>query len=78
VRASNDFGIAIKAGTPIPIQARIEAAYRAAVRKPEIVQRLTDIGLIVVGSSSVEYAHELAADTARYAEVIRIANIKLD
>lgn len=78
VRASNDFGIAIRAGTPAPIQARIEEAYRAAVHKPEIVQRLAEMGLIVVGSSSAEFTRELAADTDRYAEVIRIANIKLD
>jgi tripartite-type tricarboxylate transporter receptor subunit TctC len=78
VRASNDFGIAIRAGTPAPIQARIEEAYRAAVCKPAIVQRLAEMGLIVVGSSSAEFTRELAADTARYAEVIRIANIKLD
>jgi tripartite-type tricarboxylate transporter receptor subunit TctC len=78
VRASNDFGIAVRAGTPASIEARIEEAYRAAVHKPEIMQRLTEMGLIVVGSSSAEYTRELAADTARYAEVIRTANIKLD
>ena len=78
VRASNDFGIAVRASTPAPIQARIEEAYRAAVRRPEIVQRLTDMGLIVVGSSSAEFKQALAADTARYAEVIRVANIKLE
>jgi tripartite-type tricarboxylate transporter receptor subunit TctC len=78
VRASNDFGIAVRAGTPPPIQTRIEEAYRAAVRRPEIVQRLADMGLIVVGTSSAEFTRELAADAARYAEVIRVANIKLD
>ncbi|MGH6711840.1 MAG: Bug family tripartite tricarboxylate transporter substrate binding protein [Bradyrhizobium sp.] len=78
VRASNDFGIAVRAGTPAAIQARIEEAYRAAVRRPEIVQRLADMGLIVVGSSSAEFKQALAADTARYAEVIRVANIKIE
>ena len=78
VRASNDFGIAVRASTPAPIQARIEEAYRAAVHRPEIVQRLADMGLIVVGTSSAEFKRALAADAARYAEVIRVANIKLD
>jgi hypothetical protein len=36
------------------------------------------MGLIVVGTSSAEFKRALAADAARYAEVIRIANIKLD
>ena len=78
VRASNDFGVAIRSGTPAPIQARVEEAYRAAVRRPEIVRRLADMGLIVVGTSSAEFKRVLADDAARYAEVIRIANIKLD
>jgi tripartite-type tricarboxylate transporter receptor subunit TctC len=78
VRASNDFGIAIRASTPPPIQERIGEAYRAAVRRPEIVQRLADIGLIVVATSSAEFKLALADDAARYGEVIRAANIKLD
>ena len=78
VRASNDFGIAVRAGTPAPIQSRITEAYRTAVRKPEIVQRLADMGLIVLGSTAAEFARDLAADTARYGEVIRVANIKLE
>ena len=78
VQASNDFGIAVRAGTPSAIQAKIEEAYRAAVRRPEIVQRLADMGLIVVGTSSAQFSRALAADATRYAEVIRAANIKLD
>jgi tripartite-type tricarboxylate transporter receptor subunit TctC len=78
VRASNDFGIAIRADTPAPIKARIEEAYRTAVRRPEVVQRLTDIGLIVVATSSAEFSRVLAEDMARYVEVIRKANIKLE
>jgi tripartite-type tricarboxylate transporter receptor subunit TctC len=78
VQASNDFGVAIRAATPAPIQARIEEAYRAAVSKPEIVKRLAEMGLIVVGTSSEEFKRQVAADTTRYAEVIRRANITLD
>jgi tripartite-type tricarboxylate transporter receptor subunit TctC len=78
VRASNDFGIAIRADTPAPIKAKLEEAYRTAVRRPEIVKRLADIGLIVVGTSSAEFTRAIADDTARYAEVIRVANIKLE
>ena len=78
VRASNDFGIAVRAATPAPIQARIEEAYRAAVRRPDIVKRLADMGLIVVATSSAEFKQALADDAARYGEVIRAANIRLD
>jgi tripartite-type tricarboxylate transporter receptor subunit TctC len=78
VRASNDFGISIRADTPAPIKARLEEAYRAAVRRPEIVQRLKDFGLIVVATSSADFTRVLAEDAARYSEVIRVANVKLE
>jgi tripartite-type tricarboxylate transporter receptor subunit TctC len=78
VRASNDFGISIRAETPAPIKARLEEAYRTAVHRPEIVKRLADIGLIVAGTSSAEFIRVLADDEARYSEVIRVANIKLE
>lgn len=78
VRASNDFGIAIRADTPAPIKARLEEAYRVAVRRPEIVQRLADFGLIVVATSSADFVRVLAEDAARYGDVIRAANIKLE
>ena len=78
VRASNDFGISIRADTPAPIKARLEEAYRSAVRRPEIVQRLKDFGLIVVATSSADFTRVLAEDAARYSEVIRVANIKLE
>lgn len=78
VRASNDFGISIRADTPAPIKAKLEEVYRAAVRRPEIVQRLKDFGLIVVATSSAEFARDLAEDAVRYSEVIRAANVKLE
>lgn len=78
VRASNDFGISIRADTPAPIKAKLEEAYRAAVRRPEIVQRLKDFGLIVVATSSADFTRVLAEDAARYTEVIRAANVKLE
>lgn len=78
VRASNDFGIAIRADTPAEIKARIEAAYRAAVMRPEVVQRLAEIGLIAVGTSSAAFVKSLAEDTVRYGAIIRSADVKLE
>lgn len=76
VRASNDFGVAIRAATPASIRSRLEEAYRSAVRRPEIVKKLADIGLIVVGTSSAEFIR--SDDATRYAEVIRVAKVKLE
>jgi tripartite-type tricarboxylate transporter receptor subunit TctC len=78
IRVSNDFGVAVRSGTPAPIRARLEEAYRTAVRQSEIAQKLADLGLIVVGISSEEFSRAVVDDTARYREVIRVADIKLE
>jgi tripartite-type tricarboxylate transporter receptor subunit TctC len=78
VRPSTDFGVAIRAGTPAPIRARLEEAYRTAVQRPEVKERLGNIGMIVVGTSSAEFSRSVAEDVARYGEVIRAASIKLE
>ena len=53
-------------------------AYRTAVRRPEVVKQLADIGLIVSGTTSAEFVRDLAADTVLYTEVMRVAHIKLE
>jgi tripartite-type tricarboxylate transporter receptor subunit TctC len=78
VRASNNFGIMARAGTPAAIQARLGDAYRAAVRQPEVVRKLAEIGLIVVGSSAEEFGRGVREDMAHYREVIRVAEVRLD
>jgi tripartite-type tricarboxylate transporter receptor subunit TctC len=78
VKVSVDFGVAIHAGTPAPIQARLEEAWRMAVKRPEMRERLAASGMIVVGTTSAEFARKLADDNARFAEIIKVADIRLE
>ncbi|WP_165585510.1 tripartite tricarboxylate transporter substrate binding protein [Roseococcus sp. SYP-B2431] len=78
VPASADFGVACAAGVPAPIREKVSEAFRAAVRQPEAGRRLRDMGILVVGSTAEEFARMLAEESARYAEVIRAANITLN
>jgi len=78
VPASADFGVACAAGVPAPIREKVSEAFRAAIRQPEAGRRLHDMGILVVGSTAEEFAAMLANETARYAEVIRAANITLN
>lgn len=78
VRASSDFGLAIGARTPEAICRRLEAAFRTAVRRPEVRDRLAQVGMFVVGSSAVEFAQIVAEETTLYADVIRLAGVKLE
>jgi tripartite-type tricarboxylate transporter receptor subunit TctC len=78
LRCTTDFGMSIGAGVPAPIRMKLEEAFRTAIRRPEIRERLLSNGAFVVGSTAEEAASVIAEDTARYAEVIRAANIRLE
>jgi tripartite-type tricarboxylate transporter receptor subunit TctC len=45
---------------------------------PDVIARLKPLGIDTVGNSSEEFANILAADIARWGEVARAANIKME
>lgn len=64
-------------GTPRDILNRISSETARALRMPEIVERLTSGGLDAAGTTPDEFAARYRADMARYAKIIRDANIPL-
>ncbi|WP_421988756.1 Bug family tripartite tricarboxylate transporter substrate binding protein [Roseococcus sp.] len=75
VPASSDFGVATGVEVPAAVREKLTAAFRAAVRQPAIGARLRDLGIIVVASTAAEFAAMVTEEGARYAEVIRVANV---
>ncbi len=71
------YGLMAPAGTPATACVRIHDAFAAALRVPDVVDRLATIGAHVVASSPAQFAAEIRADFARWAPVIRAANIRL-
>ena len=45
---------------------------------PDVIARLKPLGIDTVGNSSEEFAKILAADIARWGEVARAANIRIE
>ena len=78
VPASSDFGVATGAEVPAAIRARLTEAFRSAVRQPQIGTRLHDLGILVVASSADEFRRMVSEEGARYAEIIRAANVTLN
>ena len=68
-------GFLAPAGTPAPVVARLNAAARASLGKPETRERLRGLGAEVAGSSPKEFASWLQRDAERWARVIRAAGI---
>jgi tripartite-type tricarboxylate transporter receptor subunit TctC len=64
--------------TPDAVAAKISSALARVVREQEFTRRLAELQAEPVGNTPAEMAEILRQDTARWAEVIRVARIKVD
>jgi tripartite-type tricarboxylate transporter receptor subunit TctC len=69
------YGLCAPAGTPTPVLDKVHADLTAVLRMPEIQQRLKDLVVEVAPTSPQEFAQFMRAETARWARVIKAANI---
>jgi tripartite-type tricarboxylate transporter receptor subunit TctC len=71
-------GIVGPAGIPAPVVAKLNAAVRASLAKPETEQRLKQLGAIVHPSSPEEFRTWLTQDAERWARVIKAAGVRAE
>ncbi|CAN7680444.1 tripartite tricarboxylate transporter substrate binding protein [Variovorax paradoxus] len=71
-------GLLLPAGTPESVAAKLHKALVDVLKEDEVKQRFTDVGVQAVGSTPAEFATFLKKEDAKWAEVIRKGNIKLD
>src|SRR6202011_1763337 len=71
-------GIFAPRDTPPPIVKRLEGELMRIARLPDVIARLKPLGIESVGNSSDEFTKVLAADLARWGEVARTANIRIE
>jgi len=64
--------------TPPGIVKKLETELMRIVKEPEIVAKLKPLGIQPVGNSSAEFGQVLASDIARWTEVARAGNIKIE
>ena len=71
-------GILVRAGTPAPAIARLHEAFTAALRTPEVTQRLATLGFTVDAGAPAGLAELIAADLERWRGVVRDARIQVN
>jgi tripartite-type tricarboxylate transporter receptor subunit TctC len=71
-------GIFAPKGTPPGIVKKLEGEFRRIARLPDVITRLKPLGIEPVGNSSEDFAKILAADIARWTEVAKAGNIKME
>ena len=75
--AYDDLSLFAPAGTPEPIIDRLNQVMVAALRAPEVKERLDTLGLIAVGGSPRDFPAYLAAENAKWGELIRARGIRI-
>ena len=76
--ASSWFGLLAPAGTPSDIVNRIQQECAKALGTPALKERLLSQGAIPSGSTPAQFAGFIAAETKKWARVVRAANITLN
>ena len=74
--ADNSYALFAPAGTPAPILARLHEATVAALKLPEVRDKLSEQGAEVVGNSPADLAAYVAAEIPKWTALARQAGVK--
>ena len=69
------FGLAARAGTPQPVVMRLNEALNKVTRDPKVREALESRGSTVVQGTPEEFVQFIKAETAKFAPVVKRANI---
>jgi tripartite-type tricarboxylate transporter receptor subunit TctC len=72
------FGLAAPAATPRPVIQKLNAEFVKALRSPDIVKRLADIGVEVVANTPEEFAAMIKSEAALWGEVVKVSGARAD
>jgi tripartite-type tricarboxylate transporter receptor subunit TctC len=76
--ASAWYGIAAPAGTPAAIVERLNQELNAAFADPKMKARIAELGGTPLPGSPADFAKLFAAETEKWAKVVKFAGIKAD
>lgn len=74
---NNWYGVVVAAGTPEPIVNKLNHALIKALRSNEVQTRFSGLGLVPVSNTPKEFQSFIAAESARWAEIIRVSGASL-
>jgi tripartite-type tricarboxylate transporter receptor subunit TctC len=78
VEAAYWFGLMAPAGTPPAVMARLEKALLEALAQPETRKRLDETGTIVTPLNGRDFGAFIRAETVKWGDAVKKANIKIE
>jgi tripartite-type tricarboxylate transporter receptor subunit TctC len=78
VVADNWSGVLAPPKTPPAIVARLNAAFNAVVKDPDVRKRLADVGVSTIGGTPEDLTALITSETARWRKVVAETGVKID
>ena len=72
------FGLLAPAATPKPIVDKLNASIVEIIKQPDVQAKIIELGAVPVPETSAEFGAFIAAETLKWAKVIKEANIGMD
>lgn len=72
------YGLLVPAGTPPDVVQKLNEVGNAALKSPEIVERILAEGGVVLGGTSEAFTEKLRTDNAKWSKVVKDAGIKMN
>jgi tripartite-type tricarboxylate transporter receptor subunit TctC len=72
------FGLAMPAGTPPEIIARVNAEGQKTTRAPEFMKRMADLGYEIIGGTSEQMAAMIRDEMRRWGPIVKASGAKVD
>ncbi len=69
-------GIVVPIGTPAPIINRLNQLFNEILKDPDVAQAIASVGSEAVGGTPEQFGDFIRSETAKWAQVIRAANIQ--
>ena len=72
------YGIIAPSNTPKEVIERLNASLNDALKQTGVQQNLRERGMEIIGGSSADFGAHLQREIAKYAEIVKISNMKID
>ena len=76
--ASFWFGVVAPAATPRDLVEKLSNALAAAVKAPDVADKLVALGAEIAGTTPEAYGQFLAAEHARWSQAVKAANVRIE